>query len=286
MEQTLMEFSPGVGEQFGYGKQLHNILAEIHERAISKQPVSKSEIRSLVETRFHLRYTRNEPLEALRKAAVQSLERYVEMFGSKILMARAVEKPFELIDAESGALITGVVDLLERGDLRLPPSRREVVGLVDFKAKRIKTMDEYDRIASDAENQLQLYALGVQYAFSQEPQQAAAHIVSHSDLPEELRDRGLTQRIPIDISPEARGRVREKVRTTVQQIRKRLAGQNFDWTGSDNDKCRYCDFRVFCKGYIKSKATSVIGNTSPEEDRVEEMDQLMEDMNARPSAER
>ena len=116
--RSLMDFSPGVGEQFGYGKQLHNILAEIHQRAIEGHTVEKSDIRQLVEDRFHLRYTRNRPLTAMREAAIKGLERYVERFGPKMLDARAVEKPFELIDTSSGALISGFVDLLGTGERR------------------------------------------------------------------------------------------------------------------------------------------------------------------------
>ena len=215
-----MDFSPGVGEQFGYGQQLHNILAEIHQEAIDGLVKDRSKIRELVEARFHLRYTRGDPLERMREAAIKGLERYVEKYGRGLLDARAVEKPFELIDRESGALISGVVDLLEKGNDDAPPSQKEIVGLVDFKTKRIESKKDYDDIAASVKDQLQLYALGVHYAFSQEPGHAAAHVISHADLPDELTKRGLTERIPIDVSTDAREEARKKVARTVEQIRK------------------------------------------------------------------
>ena len=122
----------------------------------------------------------------MREAAISGLERYIERFGSQVLEARAVEKPFELIDADSGALISGVVDLLERGDPESPSSIREIVGLVDFKATRIESKEKYIEIAENVRSQLQLYALGVQYSLSKEPNQAAAHIISPKSLPENL----------------------------------------------------------------------------------------------------
>lgn len=283
--RTLMEFSPGVGEQFGYGQQIHHILAEIHERAISGRPVEKSEIRSIVEERFHLRYTRNEPFEAMRGAAIKGLERYIEKFGSQVLKARAVEKPFELIDADSGALISGVVDLLERVDPGSPPSKREIVGLVDFKATRINTEEQYTEVAENVSYQLQLYALGVQYALSKEPNRAAAHIISPMGLPKELERQGLDERIMIDVSLEACEQVRKRVQDTVQKIRQGLIQQSFRRTGVNTDKCGHCDFRVFCPGYNESKQRASTGarDTTPEEDRVEEIDQLMKDVGAGPS---
>ncbi len=64
--RSLMGFSTGVGEQYGYGRQLHNILAEIHERARSGTVISPEEVDVLVNERFHLRYTQGPPLDALR----------------------------------------------------------------------------------------------------------------------------------------------------------------------------------------------------------------------------
>lgn len=285
--RSLMEFSPGVGEQFGYGQQLHNILAEIHQRAIAGRAIGKSEIRQLVEDRFHLRYTRKDPLIAMRDAAIIGLERYVERFGHQLLEARAVEKPFELIDIDSGALISGVVDLLERGDADAPPSKREIVGLIDFKAKRITTKEEYAEIAASVQDQLQLYALGVHYALSKDPGYAAAYIVSHAKWPKALKNEGLDERIPIDVSPDAREKARGKVGATVAQIREGLVQETFRRTGVANAKCGRCDFRVFCRGIdeFRSAQKRSTNDTTPEEDRVGEVDQLMEDVGARSSTE-
>ena len=281
--RSLMHFSPGVGEQFDYGKQLHNMLAEIHQKAIAGYVIDGSEIGALVEKRFHLRYTRGKPFELMREAAIKGLGRYVEKYGSRLLDARAVEKPFELIDKESGALIGGVVDLLEKGDIDTPPSKKEIIGLVDFKARSIKEREQYNEIKESVKDQLQLYALGVRYAFSHEPGHAAAYVISHKDFPDELTKEGWTERIPIDVSTTAREEAREKVSTTVKQIRERLASHKFSRTGVEHHKCGDCDFRTFCKGVDEFKrhhGSSIKGKT-PEEDRVEEVDRLMEEVGGR-----
>ena len=275
--RSLMNFSPGVGEQFGYGEQVHNILAEIHEAAIAEEFVCKADVRLLVERRFHLRYTTGGPLVAMREAAIRGLESYVENFGDLLREARTVEKTFELIDAESGALISGVIDLLEKVDKDNPTSQKEILGLVDFKSRSISTKSEYDAIASAAEDQLRLYALGVRHALFMEPAEAAVHVIAHSPWPEELKKEGLTERIPIDVSEVSREGTRVKIADTVGKIREGLSGRDFRRTGVVNRECGQCDFRMFCKGFdqfmrIDKSAVEI----SPEEAQEYEVDQLME----------
>ncbi len=275
--RALMSFSPGVGEQFGYGQQLHHILAEIHQRAINGDVLSAEQIDDLVEERFHLRYTRNEPFDALKDAAKRSLLRYMSKAGSEVLKAHAVEKQFEFVSG--GALISGVVDLLERGELELPPSEREIVGLVDFKAKRI-SRENYNEIKQAAEDQLRLYAAGVHYGLSKTPGNAVAHIVAPRDLPKELSD--LQERIEVDVSEEARAEVLGKVSSTVEAIRNSIETNEFRCSGVQNGACKRCDFRVFCNGYkdFKRAAITPEPSTNPFDDREAEVDELIEDMNA------
>ena len=280
--RSLMDFSPGVGEQFGYGQQIHNILAEIHQRAIAGNKTTEKEVDSLVDERFHLRYTRGDPLDAMKLAAKRALKNYINKFGEQVLKARAFEKPFEFVDQQSGAMISGVVDLLESGDQSLPPSQREIVGLVDFKAKKIKSNEEYEQLERNVSEQLQLYAVGVKYALSKEPGSAAAHIISHSPLPESVTAKGKNERIPIDISDSAQQEALARVAETVSDIREKISTQEFGRTGVSSGKCKYCDYRVFCKGYkeYSSQDKNEAVNSTPVESAEKEVDELMEEMNA------
>ena len=67
--RALMDFSPGVGEQFGYGQRIHDILAEVHNMAIGGDTITPDVIRQLVAQRFHLRYTRGKPFDNPPKRA-------------------------------------------------------------------------------------------------------------------------------------------------------------------------------------------------------------------------
>ena len=285
--RILMNFSPGVGEQIGYGRQVHNILAEIHQRAINNNPLDVSEIRAFVTSRFHLRYTKGQPADAMREAAILGIEKYVKKFGNNILRAHAAEKSFEFFDQDIDALIYGTVDLLDYGNRDTPPSQRKIAGLIEFKTKRIETRDEFNKILERVQDQIQLYAVGVEYAYAEGPDNAAAHIISHTNQIEKFAD---SPRIPVDISPQARKNVIKKIRKTIKKIKENMSSGNYNHTGVTSGNCEDCDFRNFCSGHVKydklKKSTSKlsIANSTPEEDRKEEVDQIIENIHARSSS--
>ena len=279
--RALMDFSPGVGEQFGYGQRIHDILAEVHNMAIGGDTITPDVVRELVARRFRLRYTRGRPFEILRRAAEAALVRYVERAGEDLSRARAAEKPFELIDRDSGALIAGVVDLLERPDDCAPPSQREIIGLVDFKASRIGTREEYKATVDAALEQLRLYAVGVRYAFDMEPAEATARILSPRPLPDELRASGRDEWIDVRVDPEAQREAAADLSDTVSQLRKRLQNRDFPTSGASRGKCGRCDFRTFCPGYDAFRAAGGSAATNTPAEEVErQTDLLAEDTDA------
>ncbi|MDE0153242.1 MAG: ATP-dependent DNA helicase [Gammaproteobacteria bacterium] len=280
--RSLMNFSPGVGEQFGYGRQVHNILAEIHLRAVHGTLIKVPDIPDLVDEFFHLRYTRGEPLDKLKEAAVKGLTRYVEKFGNQIRKAQAVEKRFEFVEPDSGALISGVVDLLERGSESTPPSHREIVGIIDFKVKKINSLTDYEAATASAAEQLQMYAVGVQYALDCEPGSAAVHIISHAPLPPDVIEANKDERMPVDISESARGTIQKRVAETVREIRTGMQTQKFETSGVATGSCRRCDFRSFCPGFKQYKSNKPdVKDSGLEDQREQDMKELTEDLNAR-----
>lgn len=281
--RSLMGFGPGVGEQYGYGQQLHNILAEIHDLAREGQTPTLAEVDKLVDERFHLRYTQGPPLEALRDAAKRALLRYVRDNAEALARTHAVEKPFEFIDRESGALITGVVDLLER--IENSPAgdpHREAVGIVDFKAHRITSPEQFSELRLQAERQLRLYAGAVRYAFPYEPAVATAQLITPKAPSSELAAQGVTDRILVDVSSASQASALEEVREAVSGIKKSLESQTFECAGPLNGWCKRCDFRTFCPGFVRWRALDTSSPTPPDpvEEREAEVDQVMEDESA------
>lgn len=247
--RTLMGFGPGVRESYGYGQQLHNILAELHQRAARGEQMTADIARRLVEERFSLRYTTQGPLEALRHAAADAIARYVEEYTDHAHLVLHPEKPFEYMDRESGALISGTIDLLEKvesgpgGEERLVP-----VCVVDFKAQKWDTVEAYNERKTEVENQLRLYAAAVHHALGFDPRSAAAHFISPRQPPAEFVEQGVRERLEVDVSDGYQNQIRERVKSTVQSIR----AQEFPRSGCLRGRCGKCDFRQICPGYTEN----------------------------------
>ena len=281
--RSLMGFSPGVGEQYGYGQQLHNILAEIHDKAKNGDILPAHEIEKLVEDRFHLRYTQGDPFNALKEAAKQALVRYVSENKLSLAKTHSVEKPFEFVESQSGALITGVVDLIERSDkVDSNDVYREPVTVVDFKAHRITSPEEFEKLRRQTELQLRLYAIAVKKAFPLDPTSAVAQLITPKPPPPDLVEKGVSDRILVDISYPFREKVLREVRSAVSSIKQSIENQDFKQKGPETNSCPKCDFRVFCSGYLewRNKDRSSPSPSTPEEERIAEVDKVMEDLNA------
>ncbi|WP_292046209.1 MULTISPECIES: PD-(D/E)XK nuclease family protein [unclassified Brevundimonas] len=186
----------------------------------------------------------------------------------------------ERSDRESGALITGVVDLLER--VEASPSgdpHREAVGIVDFKAHRITSIEQFDELKLQAERQLRLYAHAVQYAFPYQPATATAQLIIPKEPVPELASQGVTDRINIDVSPASQGAALDEVRTAVAGIKSSLKSQDFPCYGPLNGWCKRCDFRTFCPGFVTWRRLNASSPSPPQpvEEREAEVDAVMVD---------
>lgn len=230
--RKLMGFSPGVKEDYGFGEQIHNLLALIHLRARQGMRVDEDWVREEVHNRFNLRYTTGEPLEAMRNAAERALTRYVKEFPDIHKYVYESEKPFEFVMGE--AMVGGTIDLLNRvGEEGAP--ERVPVEVVDFKTT--STGDEMpvdDRIAS-VTHQLRLYAIAAEEALGYDAQRASVHFLQADRVQE---------RVEIDISEEARGELRVRVGRAVQGIKE----GSFARRPCNEVRCQQCDYPRMCPG--------------------------------------
>jgi DNA helicase II / ATP-dependent DNA helicase PcrA len=286
--RALMGFNPGVGEQYGYGQQIHNILTEIHMKALEGNYPSVEELSNLVNKRFHLRYTKDKPFEILRDSAEASLRRFIERYpdhGRYILHA---EKPFEFVDAESGALINGTIDLLERiEELPTGETSRIPVGVVDFKAHGWKRASDFFRARNEAVAQLQLYAIAVREALHMEPRTAQVHFLTPKPPPADLKLEGVTEDVKVDISPQQLNRMRARIQSTVLEIKNSIEKRHFALKGCATGHCPRCDFRRFCPGFRTWEALDKVTPRppAPEEARELEIQLIEEELNARSKSE-
>lgn len=139
-------FNPPIHEALGFGKGLHDALAEMHKRALANDVPSRSEAAELVERHLHTPYAYPALREQLQKAAVDSIERYFDNHGDDLTRTIHSEKQIEVVVAP-GVTVNGRIDLVKRLET-------DEVSIVDFKSTSRAQEEEVTR------DQLHVYALG------------------------------------------------------------------------------------------------------------------------------
>ena len=286
--RALMGFNPGVTESYGYGQQIHNILTEVHKKALDGQYLSAEEVANLTDQRFHLRYTKDRPFEKLRTAATKSLTRFVDKYPEHGRYVLQAEKPFEFVDPQSGALINGTIDLLQKVE-KLPSGEKVLtpVGVVDFKTHGWKKATDFFRSRDDAVAQLQLYAIAVREALHMEPRSAQVHFLCPKPPPDDLKKEGVSEEVRVDISPKKLSEMWSLVQGTVGEIKQSIQDKEFDLKGCKTGHCPRCDFKTFCPGYRRWDKTDKITPRPPglEEARELEIRLIEEEVDAGPESE-
>lgn len=227
--RKLMGFSPGVSESYGYGQQIHNLLALLHD-TLPLQEVDDAWIEAQVDGHFNLRYTRGEPLEAMKAAAKRILKNYMHddpALRDKVLHA---EKPFEFIIGD--AMISGTIDLLNRVN---PAGDNDLeVEIVDFKTGRAGDDLNAQERFTHVQQQLQMYAIATRDALGFEPLRATAHFL-YSNQAHHKED--------VALNVHEIDSMRHQITDTVGSIKRGV----FPMCNS-TVRCTSCDFKSICIG--------------------------------------
>jgi DNA helicase-2/ATP-dependent DNA helicase PcrA len=146
--RILYGFNAALDEALGYGKSLHDALAEVHARALNGEAILPSEARTLVERHLRAPYAYPALREKLERAAEKAIEGYIRKNGGDFKNLEFSEKAIEIALGD-GVSVAGRIDLVKRLDTG-------EVTIVDLKST--------DRAQADAvtETQLHIYALGYQ----------------------------------------------------------------------------------------------------------------------------
>jgi len=144
----LYGFNPALYEKLGYGKSLHDALAEVHRRALDGDYLSSDAVPALLENHLHLPYAWDKLRDDMRQQAEQVLRKYLHENNHLLDKIEYAEQTIELKLA-NGVVVHGRIDLIRRTDTR------QVI-IIDFKST--------DRAQEEdvSQEQLHIYAMGYQ----------------------------------------------------------------------------------------------------------------------------
>lgn len=232
--RKVLGFTPPIGQEFGYGRGVHNLLRAVHEDAATwaRLAGSPTELTSAVETLvdeglFYLRHTVGKPYDRLRAKAVQGVAEYVTTYASELERLQfEPERAFETLFPEDRVLITGAIDVVR---LDSPPR----VTLIDFKSGRAggNASGLSERMMA---MQLGIYGIAAEIEMSYEPERGLIRYIGEPD--ETHRE------MPVQLDIAAMAAVRSEVVDTARRIRNR----EFRNGPSEADRCSRCDFGTIC----------------------------------------
>jgi DNA helicase II / ATP-dependent DNA helicase PcrA len=173
----LYGFDTPINRALGYGKSLHDALAEIHSESIKGNVPNLDDVPRLVDEHLHLPFANREVDEHLRKAAREALSRYLRDHGADLTKLEHVEKSIEL-KLQDGIVVNGRVDLIRRTDTN------EIV-IVDFKS------DERAQAEDISAKQLHVYAVGYQQLTGKNADLIEIHNLDKGGAKREVIDQNL-----------------------------------------------------------------------------------------------
>ena len=213
--RVLYGFNVPIHEALGYGKSLHDALAEVHARAIQGDIADDAEVPRLVDTHLHVPYAYASLREQLEAAATRVLRDYMNDNAELFDKIEFSEKSIEL-NLGDGVSVVGRIDLVRRIDT-------DEVSIVDLKSS--------DRAQAEdvTETQLHVYALGYQELTGR-----AADYVEIYELDERKRK-------PRSVDDEFISEVRSDVHDAANALRTSTLRP-----APAPRKCASCDYRGMC----------------------------------------
>lgn len=212
----LYGFNEPIQQAMGFGKSLHDALAEIHAESINGKTITVDDVDRLYKDHFFLPFISpaNAKLkENLEKAFKKALTKYIRENSSKFAKLEHVEKIIELNLAD-GVVVNGRIDLIRH-------TETNELSIVDFKS------DAESQDLETTKKQLHIYALG----YEQLTGRSADLIEIHK-----LKDGGVTREVVTD----------EMIDGTVKLINEasvNLRNNHLEKCG----ECDKCSMKCVCK---------------------------------------
>lgn len=211
-------FNPPIHEALGYGKSVHDVMAEVHKRAIDGDIVSGLEAEELVDRHLNAPFAYPALRETLRRAAIRAVERYIAENRDQLENTLYSEQQVQ-VHVAPGITVDGRIDLIRRLDT-------DEVSIVDFKSSERAQPEEITR------DQLHVYAVGYEELTGQ-----SADLLEVLNLDERARS---TREVVDDALLRD---IRGKILSAGEDLRDNRLPRLPHWCGT----CDECDLSGLCR---------------------------------------
>ncbi|MGJ5137223.1 ATP-dependent helicase [Bradyrhizobium oligotrophicum] len=217
--RVLYGFNAPLDEALGFGKSLHDALAEVHARALNGEDIFPDEADALVTRHLRAPYAFPALREKLESAACRIVENYIRKNADEFKNLEFSEKAIE-ISLGDGVAVAGRIDLVRKIDT-------DEVCIIDLKSN--------DRAQAEAvtETQLHIYALGYQELTGRR-----ADYVEIYELDDQRQKRRSVDDAFVDD-------VKRDVRAAAESLRKNLLPPK-----PHKRSCGNCDYSYMCSAAI------------------------------------
>jgi DNA helicase-2/ATP-dependent DNA helicase PcrA len=214
----LYGFNPPLHEALGYGKSVHDVMAEIHKRAIDGDIVSGLDADDLVDRHLNTPFAYPALRTDLRRAAIRAVRRYVEQNRTRLENTLYSEQQIQ-VRVAPGITVDGRIDLITQLDTG-------ETSIVDFKSTERAQAEDITR------DQLHIYAVGYEELTGR-----------RADVLEVLNldDKGKTVREEVDDG--LLNGIKDKITDAGEDLRANRLPRLPHWCGT----CDSCDLAGLCR---------------------------------------
>jgi DNA helicase-2/ATP-dependent DNA helicase PcrA len=219
--RILYGFNAPLDEALGFGKSLHDALAEVHKRALAGERIEPEEADALVERHLRTPYAYSALREKLEGAARKAIEGYIRKNADDFKSLEFSEKAIE-ISLGDGVTVAGRIDLVKRLDTG-------EVTIVDLKS------NERAQAEAVTETQLHIYALGYQELTGRNADYVEIYELDEQKQKKRSVDEELMEQVKMD------------VRGAANALRVNALKPN-----PHRKTCGACDYRNLCSAALTS----------------------------------
>jgi DNA helicase II / ATP-dependent DNA helicase PcrA len=211
-------FNPPLHEALGYGKSIHDVMAEVHKRAIDGNIVTGLEAEDLVDRHLNAPFAYPALRDQLRLAAIRAVRRYIDENRATLEKTLYSEQQIQ-VHVASGITVYGRIDLIKRLDTG-------ETSIVDFKSTERAQAEDITR------DQLHIYAVGYEELTGKD-----ADVLEVLNLDEKGKN---TREL---VNQDLLNRIRGKIVAAGEDLRANHLPRLEKWCGT----CEGCDLVGLCR---------------------------------------